>query len=334
MDGIYARNNALQVNPQAGEAHLTRGGSSWLWAVMTLFTVAFLAYYLMSFRPRNGEKIFHYIFTITLLVAAISYFSMASGIAYSVIPTHLNVASAATYQVFFAKYILWVVAFPAIIVALGLVSGVSWATIFFNIFLSWVWIISYLCSAYTSTRYKWGFYAFGTVAYLILAFQTMWGSRSSASRLDIGRDHTSLSSYVNLFWFLYPIAFAVSEGGNVIGVTGSMIFFGILDLFLICGVAFAFLFLSRRWDYGRMNLHFTQYGRVNSTGGSLHPEKHAVGSSVPASTTTAAPAAHGGVNPAGTYGNVGGTGTHGVGTHGGVGTTGAGTYNQAGAVNV
>jgi bacteriorhodopsin len=90
-------------------------------------------------RPHNGEKVFHYLFTIALLVGTIAYYAMASGLAYSVVQTHLHVEDAATYQIFFAKYIFWVVAFPIVSIALGLVSGVSWATIFFNVFLSWVW---------------------------------------------------------------------------------------------------------------------------------------------------------------------------------------------------
>ncbi|KAH7115391.1 hypothetical protein B0J13DRAFT_487869 [Dactylonectria estremocensis] len=297
MDFIYARNDALEVNPQGGDSHLSEGGSDWLWAVMAFFTFAFLAYYVLSFRPRHGEKIFHYLFTIALLVGAISYFAMASGLAWSVIPTHLHRSDAVTYQIFFAKYIFWVVAFPVIIIALGLVSGVSWATIFFNIFLAWIWIISYLCSAYTATRYKWGFYTFGTIAYLLLAFQTMWASRSSADRVEVGRDHTMLAGWVNFFWFLYPIAFALSDGGNVIGVTQSLIFFGILDLLLVAGTAFAFLFLARKWDYSRMNLHFTQYGRVSSHGNGLHPEQRHIGptGTTPATTT---PVTHGRVvNP-------------------------------------
>jgi len=118
----------------------------------------------------------------------------------------------------------------------------------------------------------------------------MWASRSSADRVEIGRDHTMLAGYVNLFWFLYPIAFAVSDGGNVIGVTQSLIFFGILDLLLVCGTAFAFLFFARKWDYGRMNLHFTQYGRVSSHENSVHAGKGHVGTHAPAGTTTATPA--------------------------------------------
>lgn len=125
----------------------------------------------------------------------------------------------------------------------------------------------------------------------------MWASRSSADRVEVGRDHTMLAGWVNFLWFLYPIAFAVSDGGNVIGVTQSLIFFGILDLLLVAGTAFAFLFLAGKWDYSRMNLHFTQYGRVSSHGNGLHPEKRHIG---PTGTTpaTTAPATHGRVvNP-------------------------------------
>ncbi|KFH41430.1 hypothetical protein ACRE_078550 [Hapsidospora chrysogenum ATCC 11550] len=322
MDFIQRRNDALNVNPQGGDTHLSTGGSDWLWAVTALFSLFFLIYYALSFRPRQGEKIFHYLFSIALLVGAISYFAMASGLGYSVIPTSLHRGSALTYQIFFAKYIFWVVLFPVLIIALGLVSGVSWATILFNIFLAWIWVISYLCSAYTATRYKWGFYVFGTVAYLVLAVQTLWAGRSALrkstthataadDRVDgtdnvpVGRDHTMLSGFVNLIWLLYPIAFAVSDGGNVISVTKSMIYFGVLDVVLLCGTAIAFLILARRWDYGRMNLYFTQYGRVSSRyGNAVHPEKPGpVGGHVPPATgttaaaptdTTAAPVTHGG----------------------------------------
>ncbi|KAJ0139916.1 Uncharacterized protein HZ326_17179 [Fusarium oxysporum f. sp. albedinis] len=272
---IFARNDALDVNPQSGDARLSDAGSDWLWAVTAIYIVSFLAYFALSFKPRNNERIFHYLFTIALFVGAIAYFSIASGIAYSVIPTQRNLGRALSYQIYFAKYINWVVAFPIIILALGLMSGVSWATILFNIFLAWICrIISYLCSAYTTTSYKWGFFGFGTFAYLMLAFQTLHPGRTSAARLGLSRDYLMLAGWVNLLWMLYPIAYGISDGGNVVGVTGSFIFFGILDVLLIPGLAFAFMFLSKRWDYGALNLHFTQYGRVNA-GNGVFPEKRA-----------------------------------------------------------
>ncbi|KAI7762071.1 hypothetical protein LZL87_004378 [Fusarium oxysporum] len=288
---IFARNDALDVNPQSGDARLSDAGSDWLWAVTAIYIVSFLAYFALSFKPRNNERIFHYLFTIALFVGAITYFSIASGIAYSVVPTQRNLGRALSYQIYFAKYINWVVAFPIVILALGLMSGVSWATILFNIFLAWIWIISYLCSAYTTTSYKWGFFGFGTFAYLMLAFQTLHPGRTSAARLGLSRDYLMLAGWVNLLWLLYPIAYGISDGGNVVGVTGSFIFFGILDVLLIPGLAFAFMFLSKRWDYGALNLHFTQYGRVNA-GNGVFPEKRtpvapAAEQPVPATATAA-----------------------------------------------
>ncbi|KAM0199941.1 hypothetical protein ACHAPA_004313 [Fusarium lateritium] len=288
MPVLFTRNDALDVNPQGGDARLSEAGSDWLWAVTAIYLVSFLAYFALSFKPRNNERIFHYLFTIALFVGTIAYFSMASGIAYSVIPTQLNLSRALSYQIYFAKYINWVVAFPIVLLALGLMSGVSWATILFNIFLAWIWIISYLCSAYTTTSYKWGFYAFGTFAWLMLAYQTLHPGRTSAARLGLSRDYLMLAGWLNLLWFLYPIAFGLSDGGNKIGVTQSLVFFGILDVLMIPGLAFAFMFLSKRWDYGALNLHFTQYGRVNS-GNAVFPEKRApaAGTAQPAVATTA-----------------------------------------------
>lgn len=66
---------------------------------------------------------------------------MASDLGFSVVVTSLNRGHAATYQVFFVKYINWVVSFAVVILALGLLSGVSWATIFFNVALAWTWYV-------------------------------------------------------------------------------------------------------------------------------------------------------------------------------------------------
>ncbi|EGU83048.1 hypothetical protein FOXB_06435 [Fusarium oxysporum f. sp. conglutinans Fo5176] len=40
IDLIYSRNDALNINPQGGQSHLSEGGSDWLWAVMACFSLA------------------------------------------------------------------------------------------------------------------------------------------------------------------------------------------------------------------------------------------------------------------------------------------------------
>ncbi|KUI67786.1 hypothetical protein VM1G_03454 [Cytospora mali] len=268
-------NQALQINPPAGQQSLSTHGSDWLWAVTAVFVLEFLGFFGATFVARSGEKIFHYLFTTALLVGSIAYYAMASDLAWDVI-SQVDQPSNGDRQIFFAKYVYWVVSFPIVTIALGLVSGISWATIFYNVVLSWVWVLAYLFTAYTTSTYKWGFYAFGTVAYLLLAFNTLFEGRRSLTTRDFGPargHHTILSAWTNLLWLNYPIAFGISDGGNVIGVTGSFIYFGILDLLLVPVLALAFLALARKWDYGRMNIAFTQYGRVRAAEGTF-PEKH------------------------------------------------------------
>lgn len=283
MDLLYARderlNDAINTHPPpSGIAqYLTPNGSNWLWAVFTLFALSWLAFIVLHKSARSGEKVFHYLFAIAAFVGLITYFAHASDLAWDVV-SQANTGN--DRQIFWAKYIFWAVAFPTIVILLGIVSGVAWATIIYNVLISWIWVISYLVGAYVETNYKWGFYAFGTVAYLWLAFNTLIRFRRFAGQGTAGhtvanngnatyghgspvRDYTLLAIWSNILWLLYPLAWGISEGGDQIGVVGHFIWFGILDLLLIPGTGFVVLFLSRKWDYNAMRLDFTQRGRIH-----------------------------------------------------------------------
>ncbi|KAI2641934.1 heat shock protein 30 [Xylaria nigripes] len=264
-------NDALRVNPPAGNDALSVHGSDWLWAVTAFYIVSFITVFSLSFVARSGERIFHYLFTIALLVGSITYFAQASDLGF-VLVNQIDSSPKLGFarQIFWPKYINWVVSFPVTTIALSLLSGVSWAVIVYNIFLSWIWVISYLVSAFTTSNYKWGFFAFGTLAMLLLDYNTVL-ARSSAKRVGVLTHHTILSTWTNFLFFLYPIAFGVSDGGNTIGVTPGFIFFGVLDLLQLPVFAAAFIYLSRKWDYNKLNLVFTQYGRVQD--GGHFPEK-------------------------------------------------------------
>lgn len=43
----------------------------------------------------------------------------------------------------------------------------------------------------------------------------------------------------------------------MIGVTGSFIFFGVLDLLMVPVLSFAVLFFARHWDYRKLNIAFS-----------------------------------------------------------------------------
>jgi bacteriorhodopsin len=211
----------------------------------------------LSFTAKENERVFHYLFTCALLVGAITYYAQAADLGWSAVEQVDDLGNGVVRQIFYAKYVNWVFAFPCLALAFGLVSGVSWTTIFCNIVITWIWVVSYLLAAYTTSDYKWGFFAFGTLSWLILALSTLNESREAATRLGIGKDYIILAGWLNVLWVLYPIAFALSDGGNIISITGSFIFYGILDVLMTPVLSFAILLFGRNWDYRKLSIDFS-----------------------------------------------------------------------------
>jgi bacteriorhodopsin len=251
---LFTRHNgALDVNPPAGAAQLTVHGSDWLWTVTAIFIVAFLSLFVLNLLVASiaGEKIFYHLLLIANLVGAFTYYAAASDLGWTVILEADSLSHGLTRQIFYTKYILWVVSFPTAIISLGILTGTPFFTILYQVFLSWAWVIGYLVAAFTATNYKWGFFALGTVAWLILAFSTLVDSRGHETTVP-RHHHRALKLFINFLWLLYPIAWGLSDGGNRIGVTGGFVFFGILDLLFVPLLSLGVLFAARGYDYSAL----------------------------------------------------------------------------------
>jgi bacteriorhodopsin len=264
---IHQRSNgALDTNPPIGTHHLTLAGSDWLWAVCALYAFAMLFVVAHAYIARNDERIFHYLFTISLFTGAIAYYTVASDLGNVTVQVADTLSSSGTRQIFYAKYINWFVGWTPLVIAIGIVSGVSWATIVYNVALTWVWTATWLAGVFVSTNYKWGYFALGLFASFLLSYSLLHHGLKSSRPIGIKNQYCMIAGYLVFLWLLYPIAYGLSDGGNKISVTSGFIFFGVLDVLTVPVLAAAFLFLPNRWDYGRMDLRFTQYGRVATSG--------------------------------------------------------------------
>ncbi|OJJ43581.1 hypothetical protein ASPZODRAFT_2114135 [Penicilliopsis zonata CBS 506.65] len=232
---------------------LSSHGSDFLWAVTGIYVVSFLGLLTLSFTAKESDRVFHYLFSFILLLGASTYYAQAANLGWMTV-TDEQVSR----QVFYAKYINWAVSFPSLALAFGLLAGVSWTTMICNIAMAVYWVGTYLVAAYTSSVHKWGLFAFGTFAWLILAMSTLNESREAAALLGVERDYLFLSVWLNLLWVLYPVAFALTDATHRIGVTGGAVFFGVLDILTVPVLALAFvLVFSRRWDYRKLSLAFS-----------------------------------------------------------------------------
>ena len=200
---------------------------------MTTATLIFMG---LSFTKPRTHRIFHYITAAITLVAAIAYFSMGSNLGQTPIAVEFfrspGGAVGNTREIFYVRYIDWVVTTPLLLLDLLLTAGLPWPTVLITLLLDEVMIITGLVGALIPSSYKWGFFTFGMVALLYVVYILAFVARKHARALGpaVSSVYLQCGVLTIFLWFLYPIAWGLSEGGNILHPDSEAIFYGVLDV--------------------------------------------------------------------------------------------------------
>ncbi|KAJ9479157.1 Protein YRO2 [Pseudozyma hubeiensis] len=258
-----AGNEALTSNPTVADIDITTHGSDWLWAVFSVMAGTGLLTMVWSLKVSRGERAFHYLSAAILATASVAYFSMASDLGATPIRVEFNNYGPAmvggarpTRSIWYARYIDWTITTPLLLLEILLVSGLPLSTVFITIFFDLVMIITGLIGALVESTYKWGYYTMGCVA-MFYVFWVIYGpGLKSASHLgdDFKKAYLYSSLVLTILWTLYPVAWGLADGGNVISPDGEMVFYGVLDLFAKPVFALFHLFSLRRCNYSSLHL--------------------------------------------------------------------------------
>lgn len=146
-------------------------------------------------------------------------------------------------------------------------------------------IVTGLIGALVKTRYKFGFYVFGCIAMLVIFYELAVTGRKHAKALgaDIHRTFLMTGVWTLFIWALYPIAWGLSEGGNVISPDSEAVFYGVLDF--CAKPIFSALLIWGHWniDPSRLGLRITDY---DSNTHEKHPHNNDYGVPVGGATGT------------------------------------------------
>lgn len=258
-----AGNEALELNPPDAYLHITTGGSDWLWTVFSIMAATGLGTMVWSLKVSRGERAFHYLSAAILATASVAYFSLASDLGATPVqveftyygPAEVNGAPP-TRQIWYARYIDWTITTPLLLLEILLVSGLPLSTIFITIFFDLVMIITGLIGALVVSDYKWGYYTMGCVAMFYVFWVIFGPGLKSASHLgeDFKKSYLYSAILLTFLWTLYPLAWALADGGNIISPDGEMIWYGILDLLAKPVFALFHLWSLRRCNYSSLHL--------------------------------------------------------------------------------
>lgn len=257
---------ANTVNGKSSDINITVRGSDWYWTVCACMTAATFVFLGLGIMKPRQHRVFHYITAAITMVAAIAYFSMASNLGWTPIDVEFQRSNpkvaGVNREIFYVRYIDWFITTPLLLTDLLLTAALPWPTLFFVILVDEVMIVTGLVGALVRSSYKWGYFTFGCVALAYIVWVLVWEARKNANRMgtDVGRAFLMCGSLTTLLWILYPIAWGVCEGGNVISPDGEAIFYGILDLLAKPVFGALLIFGHRGIDPARLGLHIRDYG--------------------------------------------------------------------------
>ncbi len=231
-----------------------------------------------SFTKPRQQRIFFYLCALINFFAAIAYFTMGSNLGWAAIPVEFRRSdpkvAGSMRQIFYVRYIDWVLTTPLLLLDLLLTCRLPWPTVFYTITMNEIMIVTGLVGALVPTRYKWGFFTFGCAAFLVVVYILAFEGRQYAKALgpDVHRTYFICGVLTIGLWFLYPIAWGLSEGGNVIASDSEAVFYGVLDFLAKPVFSFLLLWGHRNLDVARLGLHGREAGDT-TLGGNAHGEK-------------------------------------------------------------
>jgi bacteriorhodopsin len=101
---------------------------------------------------------------------------------------------------------------------------------------------------------QWGLYSFGCAAFLFIVWNVGFVAPKYAKALgsDIHRTFLLCGVWTLSLWFLYPVAWGLCEGGNVISPDSEAAFYGVLDVLAKPGFGALLIWGHRGIDPARL----------------------------------------------------------------------------------
>ncbi|KXT16998.1 hypothetical protein AC579_7431 [Pseudocercospora musae] len=270
MDQIVKRNDAVRTNGycQNGKCvdiAITEHGSDFYFAICAVMGFVGLGIVAASYTRPRTDRVFFYISAAINLTAFVAYYSMGSHLGWTPIDVEFqrsdDKVAGVNREIFYARYIDWVITTPLLLLDLLLTAGLPWQTILWATFLDEVMIVTGLLGALVKTSYKWGYYTIGCVAMFGVFWSLIGQGRLHAKHLgsDVSRVYFQCGILTLFIWTLYPIAWGLSEGGNVIPPDSEAVFYGVLDF--IAKPIFSIALVWGHWniDPARLGLKLRDY---------------------------------------------------------------------------
>ncbi|TGO40323.1 hypothetical protein BHYA_0039g00650 [Botrytis hyacinthi] len=218
-----------------------QSGQTTLWVVFVIMFLSTLTFFYLAWRVPVQKRLFHVLTAFITLFATLSYYAMAIGDGNAL--THIVLREVHQHtpdtvehvyrQVFWARYVDWSVTTPLLLLDLSFLAGLNGANILVTIVADLVMVLTGLFAAYHNDgAAKWGWYAMGCVAFLVIIYQLVIPGRRAVSSKDAktSKLFAAIAGYTLIIWTLYPIVWGIGDGSRTWSVDAEIIAYAVLDV--------------------------------------------------------------------------------------------------------
>lgn len=237
--------------PKQLESH-RMSSNTILWITTIIMVLGGLLILAKGKRRTPSEGLHTVLHGIVPIIAACSYFAMATGQGLVVLPTDTAVAAGGggTRVFYFARYIDWSFTTPLLLISLGMTamhSNHKRAGLIAGAVLADVMMIvtAFAFGASLVGWMKWTWFIISCAAFLGV-YYVIWVSQMQANALerdDIRSTYKRNAVILSVLWLIYPIILAVAPDGlNVVSDSFSVLVIAVLDV--LAKVAYGYMTVS------------------------------------------------------------------------------------------
>lgn len=210
-----------------------------LWLTTFIMTGGGLAILLIGKRRTPAEELQTVLHGTVPLIAACSYFAMATGQGAIILGANAAAVGAGTGRIFYyARYIDWTFTTPLLLLSLSMNAmhaGTKRSGAIAGVIIADVMMIltALFFGASEITWIKWTWFIISCAAFLGV-YYVIWVSLLEANRLerdDVQTDYRRNATMLSVLWLIYPLILAVAPDGlNYVGDAIAVLGIAILDV--------------------------------------------------------------------------------------------------------
>ena len=210
-----------------------------LWISTIVMLAGGIVILMIGKRRTPTEELHTVLHGIVPIIAACSYFAMATGQGMLLLPVGVTPTGSVVGRIFYyARYIDWAFTTPLLLITLSMTAmhaGRKRPGIIAGIVLSDVLMIltSFFFGLSETPILKWSWFIISCLAF-VGVYYVIWISAMQANKVerdDVRSNYRSNALMLSVLWFIYPIVLILSPDGlGLIGDAAGVLCIGILDI--------------------------------------------------------------------------------------------------------